>query len=106
MRADPSKGGLKPQAPRPPSMCGAQVLSSCDARIGEVWDGLASNTLLLVATGHGDTAEVQRAEESKWRRSQEEPLDGLPRWTAQEDAALQALVGRVTRGLAFAAVKP
>eukprot|EP00873_Tetraselmis_striata_P024787 jgi/Tetstr1/445051/TSEL_032856.t1 len=84
----------------------AEVLSSCDARIGEVWDGLASNTLLLVATGHGDTAEVQRAEESKWRRSQEEPLDGLPRWTAQEDAALQALVGRVTRGLAFAAVKP
>lgn len=49
---------------------------------------------------------MQRAEESKWRRSQEEPLDGLPRWTAQEDAALQALVGRVTRGLAFAAVKP
>jgi hypothetical protein len=32
-------------------------------------------------------------------------LDGLPRWTAGEEAKLQAVVARVTKGLCFAAVK-
>jgi hypothetical protein len=36
------------------------ALRALDAGVASVWAALPANTLLVVATGHGDTAEVER----------------------------------------------
>lgn len=61
-----------------------RVLRSADAAVGKIADALPAGTLLVVATGHGDTSLVRRLqarsanEPAVWFRSQpfESPLCG------------------------------
>lgn len=79
------------------------MLRSLDANIGRIYDALPPNCLMVVATGHGDTAECGRLQELKFRRQQ--GLDGLPRWSQDAEEQFNDFVSDVLRGLCFAAVK-
>jgi hypothetical protein len=72
--------------------------------VGEVWEGLPRNTLLLVSTGQGDTAEVRRQQEMKAKRMAR--LEGLPVWSTADEAALSLLIDQEMQALCFCAIKP
>jgi hypothetical protein len=74
-----------------------------DEHIGKVYDALPANSLLIVATGQGDTAECRRQQELKYRRQNR--LDGLPPWSTAAEEQFSELCDEVMRGLCFAAVK-
>ncbi len=80
-----------------------RVAQQLDAHVGEVYDALPPNSLLIVATGQGDTPECRRQQELKYRR--QNGLDGLPRWSQAAEEEFSELCDRVMRGLCFAAVK-
>uniref|UniRef100_A0A061SHQ1 RNA exonuclease 1 n=1 Tax=Tetraselmis sp. GSL018 TaxID=582737 RepID=A0A061SHQ1_9CHLO len=82
-----------------------QVLRRVDDRVAELWEGLEPNTLLVLVSGHGDSSEARRLQETKCRRTQETPLDGLPAWTARDEELAQALVKRTGRTICLAAVR-
>lgn len=63
------------------------------------------STVANGGAGHGDIAEVKRAKETKYRRDQEEPLDGLPCWRPPDEEKLVKLCKQATRALCFAAVR-
>ena len=75
-----------------------RILRAADAAVGAVAAGVPDGTLLMVATGHGDTAEARRLQESKWRRKQ--GLGGAE-WREEDDAALMAAGARAKNGLGF-----
>ena len=52
------------------SMCHDLTGSSFGAQVRTVYDALPANAMLIVATGQGDTAEVRRMQEEKWKRLQ------------------------------------
>jgi hypothetical protein len=74
-----------------------------DEHIGKVYDALPPNSMLIVATGQGDTAECRRQQELKYRRQNR--LDGLPPWSQAAEEQFHELCDEVMRGLCFAAVK-
>jgi RNA exonuclease 1 len=80
-----------------------RVAQQLDEHVGQLYDALPPNSLLIVATGQGDTAECRRQQELKYRR--QNGLDGLPRWSQAAEEEFGELCDRVMRGLCFAAVK-
>lgn len=53
-------GGRTEAAVPPLTAALEQVLLRLDARVQAIYEGLPPNVLLLVATGHGDTATVRK----------------------------------------------
>mmetsp|Transcript_18913 Transcript_18913/g.52754 ORF Transcript_18913/g.52754 Transcript_18913/m.52754 type:complete len:651 (+) Transcript_18913:172-2124(+) len=91
----------------PPEFVGktfCEVLEAADRRVGRLWEALPKNSLLVVATGFGDTAEMRRVQESRWRRRQEEPLDFLPPWQSSDEQMMKALAKTAGVGLCLSAV--
>ena len=80
------------------------LLKHLDQHVREVWEALPHNTLLLVATGQGDTAEVRRQHEMKAKRMAR--LEGLPTWSTADEAALSLLTEQEMQALCFCAIKP
>lgn len=84
----------------------ARILAEIDRLVGDLHAAAPVNSLLLVYTVQGDTAECRRLQQQKWRRQQDPPLDGQPPWDANgEEAVFRAVSSRVTRALCFAVVK-
>lgn len=68
-----------------------------------VYEAAPANTLIMVATGHGDTSLAIQKQSEKARREAE--LDGLPKWTERDELQWAALAEQVVKGLFFATVK-
>ncbi|KAJ9528652.1 hypothetical protein QJQ45_020371 [Haematococcus lacustris] len=79
------------------------TLRHVDRAVGELWSALPSNSLLLVATGQGDTGEVERLREQRAKRM---AVEGCAAWRNAQQAAFEALEAMAMQGLLFAAVKP
>eukprot|EP00887_Chlorella_sp_A99_P005460 scaffold1.g5460.t1 len=79
------------------------ALRGLDAHMEALWEGLPPGTLLIVATGQGDTPYSRHVQEQRYRRQQR--LDGQPPWSPAAEADLAALQARAQRALCFAAVK-
>ncbi|GAX82434.1 hypothetical protein CEUSTIGMA_g9862.t1 [Chlamydomonas eustigma] len=85
---------------------GAQdlLLQRLDDHIGAVYQSMPANTLLVVATGQGDTADCRRMQELKFKRQGR--VDGLPAWTLADEEAYAERLNREMQGLCFCSVKP
>jgi RNA exonuclease 1 len=81
-----------------------RVLAGLDDRFRKVYDALEPNTLLIVATGHGDTSSVRRLQELKWK-SRQSNEGGLEKWTRSNEDVLEEFAARAETTLAFACMK-
>lgn len=81
-----------------------RALEKLDAVIGELWDGLPSNTLLLFTSGVGDAHILRVAQEQKWKRQQNIGRWGA--WTDEAEIDLRRLFDRTKHAVTLAAVKP
>ena len=79
------------------------TLRQIDAHINALITAAPTNTLVVVVTCHGDTAETRRLQEQAWRRAQ--GLDHLPRWSLQAETHLASVRSAGMRGLCFCGVK-
>lgn len=79
------------------------TLAAADRHVGTLVDAAPPNTLIIVATCHGDTADTRRLQEQAYRRAR--GLDGLPPWSVAAEAHLASVRERGLRGLVFCAVK-
>lgn len=107
-------GVPSPASPRggptgpPPDYSDARLLevaASLDRRLGALWAGLPPNTLLLVATGAGDTAACERLYELRCKRQAASRPEGMPAWSQADEAAFADKAAREVKALAFFAVK-
>jgi RNA exonuclease 1 len=80
----------------------ARVFCQADAAAAAVLEAAPPGALLLVFSGHGDTAAARRLLESKFRRNQ--GLSGGP-WGEADEAALTRASERARGGLLFYTVK-
>lgn len=80
-----------------------ELLVELDRRIGQVYDALPMNALLVVATGQGDMADLRRQQEMKYRREQR--LDGLPPWSSRDEEEFCSMVDEQMKALCFCAVR-
>lgn len=78
-------------------------LRSLDGYINDVFASLPANTLLMVVTGAGDTAECRRQQEVKFKRQGR--VDGLPMWTLKDEESYVDLLNREIQGLCFCHIK-
>ena len=78
-------------------------LRALDIHIGSVLKSLPDNSLLIVATGCGDTAECRRQQEVKFKRQGR--VDGLPAWTLKDEDDYVELLNREIQGLCFCHIK-
>lgn len=79
------------------------VLSRLDGRFRKVHDALEPNTLLIVATGHGDTVSVRRLQELKWKSCQNKEAGS--EWTRCHQDVLEELAARAETTVAFTCIK-
>jgi hypothetical protein len=79
------------------------TLASLDAHVGTLIDAAPPNTLVVVATCHGDTADTRRLQEQAYRRAR--GLDGLPPWSVAAEAHLAGVREAGMRALVFCRVK-
>lgn len=79
------------------------TLRQIDAHLSALITAAPANTLVVVVTCHGDTAETRRLQEQAWRRAQ--GLDHLPRWSLQAETHLASVRSAGMRGLCFCGVK-
>lgn len=78
-------------------------LQQLDTHIGYILSALPVNTLLIVASGEGDTAQCRRMQELKFKRAGR--VDGLPDWTLKEEEAYKEAMDREIQGLCWCCVK-
>lgn len=79
------------------------TLRQIDAHLSLLIAASPGNTLVVIVTCHGDTAETRRLQEQAWRRAQ--GLDHLPRWSLQAETHLASVRSAGMRGLCFCGVK-
>lgn len=79
------------------------VLARLDDRFKKVHDALEPNTLLIVATGHGDTVSVRRLQELKWKTCQNK--EARSTWARSNEDVLEELAARAETTLAFTCIK-
>ena len=79
------------------------TLRQIDAHLSALIAPPPANTLVIIVTCHGDTAETRRLQEQAWRRAQ--GLDHLPRWSLQSETHLASVRSAGMRGLCFCSVK-
>lgn len=80
------------------------LLAELDDRFQKLYDALETNTLLIVATGHGDTSSVRRLQELKWKSCQSKEA-GLEKWTRSNEDVLEEFAARAETTLAFTCMK-
>ena len=80
-----------------------QALERLDAIVGEVWEALPPNTLLLFTSGVGDAHTLRLAQEQKWKRHQK--IGNWGAWTDEAEKDIRRLYDRTKSGVTFAAVK-
>ena len=80
-----------------------QALERMDAVVGEIWEGLPPNTLLLFTSGVGDAHTLRLAQEQKWKRHQS--IGGWGAWTDEAEHDLRRLYDRTKHAVTLAAVK-
>jgi hypothetical protein len=86
------------------SIAADAALMDLDVCVGKVWDALPSNSMLILATGVGDSPRLRTLQERKWKRVQ--GIGPWGPWTEDADAELKRAAERCRAGVAFAAVKP
>ena len=80
-----------------------EALERLDAIVGEIWDELPSNTLLLFTSGVGDAHTLRLAQEQKWKRHQSIGRWGA--WTDEAEVELRRMYDRTKHAVTLAAVK-
>eukprot|EP00276_Gloeochaete_wittrockiana_P024629 CAMPEP_0184366844 /NCGR_PEP_ID=MMETSP1089-20130417/155649_1 /TAXON_ID=38269 ORGANISM="Gloeochaete wittrockiana, Strain SAG46.84" /NCGR_SAMPLE_ID=MMETSP1089 /ASSEMBLY_ACC=CAM_ASM_000445 /LENGTH=726 /DNA_ID=CAMNT_0026708603 /DNA_START=15 /DNA_END=2195 /DNA_ORIENTATION=+ len=94
-------------------------LSALDERIGNIYESLPRNSMLILATGHGDTSLMKRLTDFKQAahlqardKAANAELNGgdtshqmVYNWTDLHDKALRLVTDRAVSGLAFIGVK-
>lgn len=80
-----------------------QVCSRLDARIGAIWKSLPPNTLLIVATGQGDTSESKRQIELKYKR--QNGIDDMKPWTPKDEDKLAEYLDQQIKCICCCAIK-
>jgi RNA exonuclease 1 len=100
-----SKTESKDTKPEAEGACeGLQTaLARLDDRFKKVYDALEPNSLLIVATGHGDTASVRRLQELKWKTCQNKGAGS--EWTRANEDVLEEFAARAETTLAFTCIK-
>lgn len=76
------------------------VLARLDDRFNKFYDALEPNTLLIVATGHGDTSSVRRLQELKWKRQ-----GSSQKWSRCDEDVLEEFAARAETTLVFTCIK-
>ena len=79
------------------------ALERMDAVVGDIWDSLPPNTLLLFTSGVGDAHTLRLAQEQKWKRHQSIGRWGA--WTDEAELDLRRLYDRTKHAVTLAAVK-
>eukprot|EP00850_Spirogloea_muscicola_P006918 SM000034S12672 [mRNA] locus=s34:116735:121941:+ [translate_table: standard] len=82
----------------------AAVLTRVDNDAGAIWAALQPNTVLIIATGHGDLPFIRKLQEMKWKRLQSQHT-GLARWVDAAEAVVRECHKRARLGLCFVGVK-
>eukprot|EP00210_Caulerpa_lentillifera_P003653 g3487.t1 len=79
-----------------------EILNTLDQTVEEVYNAASANTVILVSTGHGDTAMAIQMHYERARR-----MAGLEEhpWSNKDEAEWVRLSNRVSQGLIFATVK-
>lgn len=80
------------------------ILACLNDRVTKIHSALPPNTLLIVVTGHGDTASLRRIQELKWKRLQNKEL-GAEKWSESNEAVLEELGARAQTTVSFTCVK-
>jgi hypothetical protein len=75
----------------------------CRSQVKQLHAALPANALLVVSTGQGDTAEVRRLQEQKFKRVQR--VDGRPAWDDEGEARLAEATQRAKQAACFVAMK-
>jgi hypothetical protein len=71
--------------------------------VKQLYAALPADTMLLVATGQGDTAEVRRLQEDKFKRMQR--VDGRAPWDDEGEVRLAQATQRAKQAACFVAMK-
>ena len=79
------------------------ILDSIDRRIAEIYDHVEPNTLVIVTSGHGNTATVKKMMEERHKRKQ--GVFDLPSWSDWCEDLLTRTVNEAKRGLCFVSMK-
>lgn len=79
------------------------ILVTIDRRIAEIYDHVEPNTLVMVTSGHGNTAMVKKMMEERHKRKQ--GVFDLPGWTDWCEELLTQSVNEAKRGLCFVSMK-
>eukprot|EP00850_Spirogloea_muscicola_P000006 SM000001S04408 [mRNA] locus=s1:47604:52771:+ [translate_table: standard] len=82
----------------------ADVLTLVDNNASAIWAALQPNTVLIIATGHGDLPFISKLQEMKWKRLQSQHT-GLARWDDAAEAVVRECHKRARLGLCFVGVK-
>jgi len=80
-----------------------EALQRLDTIVGEIWDQLPPNTLLLFTSGVGDAHTLRLAQEQKWKRHQSIGRWGA--WTDEAEVELRRMYDRTKHAVTLAAVK-
>lgn len=80
------------------------ILAQMDNHVKKIHDALPPNSLLIVVTGHGDTASVRRVQELKWKSLQNKQA-GSDRWSENKEAVLEEFGACAETTLAFTCIK-
>jgi hypothetical protein len=80
------------------------LLQRMDNHVGVIYEAMPSNSMLVIATGQGDTADCRRMMELKFKRQGR--VDGLPTWSLEDEEAYAEKMNREMQGLCFCSVKP
>lgn len=78
-----------------------ETLKKMDQYVGQVHETLPPNTLLMVASGHGDTSTVRKLNEMKWKK----PNVITENWTEEHENILRGFYAIAKTGLLFATVR-
>ena len=76
-------------------------LRELDRRVGDMVAAAPAGTMVVVASGHGDTAYVRRLNEARLKLRRNIAVEGLERWDDRWEQELRAARDRASRGLAF-----
>ena len=78
------------------------VLARLDSYIDKIYRAMPRNSVLVLASGQGDTAMSRAVQDEKRRRQR---THGLPDWDDKSESAFRSLCDQSRRGICIAAVK-
>lgn len=81
------------------------VLSKMNQRVKRVHDALPTNAMMIIVTGHGDTASTRRLQQLKWMKAASEAVVASTGSGQTFDTILEDFQARAETGLGFVCIK-